>query len=57
MYKKEAAKVKCYQVVGCFQAKIRTSADSFFVLFLSEREKMKLFISKKNCFDTFRGFL
>lgn len=55
MYKKEAAKVKCYEVVGCFQAKIRTSAD--FVLLLSEREKMQLFISKKNCFDTLRGFL
>lgn len=50
MYKREAAKVKCYQVVGYFQAKSRVS-----ILFLMK--EIQLFIFKRNYFDPFRGFL
>ena len=42
--------MKHYQVVGYFQAKSRAS-----VIFL--REELQLFISKRNYFNPFRGFL
>lgn len=50
MYKREAAKVKCYQVVGYFQAKSRA-----FIVFLTK--EIQVFIFKRNYFDPFRGFL
>lgn len=49
MYKREAAKVKCYQAVGYFQAKSWAP-----VVFLSQGTQ--LFISKTNYFDFSEGF-
>lgn len=49
MYKREAVKVKCYQVVGYFQAKSWAP-----VVFLSQGTQ--LFISRTNYFDLSEGF-